>query len=72
MQRKFRHTTMPHVCNIALSHIRKAKQYFAAYGLSENTSHFFVIINYTELSLQPSLDQRVKAEAFMRQARQLF
>jgi len=63
MQKKFRRTTMSHVCELALRHIYIARQSFIKSGLLKNTNDIYVLIDELELSLSYSLDQHTKARA---------
>lgn len=65
MQKRFRRTTMPHVCILALRHITKAKQDFIKSELLHTTNNIYTLLDELELSLRHSLDQHSKAQALV-------
>jgi hypothetical protein len=63
MQKRFRLTTMPRLCNLALSHINRARREFVENGLTQDTNNICAILDTLEQSFQYSLDQHAKAYA---------
>lgn len=64
MQKRFRHTTMPKICQGILRHTALSRQAFAASRLLQKTNNMYQLLDSLEQSVRQSLDQHNKAKTF--------
>lgn len=63
MQRCFRRTTMPKVCQHMLRHITLSKQHFAKSQLLQPANDIYRLLDDLELSAHHAMDRRAKSQA---------
>lgn len=71
MQKRFRLTTMPKICQRILWHIDKSRKAFAQSKLLRSPNNIYSLLDNLEQSVQHSLDQHSKTQAFYANTRKL-